>query len=327
MSKIAVVQEAPVYLDRGATIEKAVSLVREAADRGAQIVIFPEAFIPGYPAWIWRLRPGGDWTLNEQLHARLLENAVTVDGEDLAPLYAAAREHRVTIVCGMHERDGQLSRATLYNTAVTIGPDGALLNRHRKLMPTNPERMVWGFGDASGLRAIDTPAGRIGTLICWENYMPLARYALYSQGVEIYIAPTYDSGDGWIGTMQHIAREGRCWVVSSGVAIETADLPEDLPGKKDLYPNAEEWVNPGDSAVIAPGGEIVQGPMRNKKGILYADVDSKRAAAAKRALDITGHYARPDIFQLHVNAEPQSPVTFSGSGSGRAGHKHKGVPE
>jgi nitrilase len=310
MSRIAVVQEAPVYLDKHATIEKAVALVAQAAGQGAELVIFPEAFIPGYPAWIWRLRPGGDWSLNEQIHARLLDSAVDVDSDDLKPLLAAAKQHGVTIVCGMHERDSRMSRATLYNTAVTIGADGELLNRHRKLMPTNPERMVWGFGDASGLKAIDTPVGRIGTLICWENYMPLARYALYAQGVEIYIAPTYDAGDGWIGTMQHIAREGRCWVISSGVAIEASDLPEDFPGKKDLYPDPAEWVNPGDSTVVAPGGAIVEGPMREQKGILYAEVDHKRAAAAKRALDITGHYARPDIFQLHVNAEPQSPVKF-----------------
>lgn len=310
MSKIAVVQEAPIYLDKKGTIEKAVSLVNDAASNGAQLVIFPEAFIPGYPAWIWRLRPGGDWTLNEEIHARLLDNAVNVDSDDLKPLLAAAKKHQVTIVCGLHERDNQLSQATLYNSVVTIGPAGDLINRHRKLMPTNPERMVWGFGDASGLKAIDTPVGKIGSLICWENYMPLARYAMYSQGVELYIAPTYDSGDGWIGTMQHIAREGRCWVISCGVAIEARDLPDDFPGKKDLYPNSEEWVNPGDSTVIAPGGEIVDGPMRNKKGILYAEVDYKKATTAKRALDITGHYARPDIFQLHVNTEPQSPVKF-----------------
>ena len=311
MSKIAIVQQAPVYLDKQATIEKAASLTADAASNGAEFIIFPEAFIPGYPAWIWRLRPGGDWSLNEEIHSRLLDNAVDVEGDDLKPLYAAARKGKVTIVCGIQERDHQLSKATLSNTVVTIGPDGSLLNRHRKLMPTNPERMVWGFGDASGLKAIDTPVGKIGSLICWENYMPLARYAMYSQGVELYIAPTYDSGDGWIGTMQHIAREGRCWVISSGVALEASDLPDDFPGKKDLYPDDSEWVNPGDSAVIAPGGEIVAGPLRNEKGILYTEVDSKRAAAAKRALDITGHYARPDIFQLHVNVEPQSPVKFT----------------
>ena len=311
MSKIAIIQEAPVYLDKQATIQKAASLVEEAASAGAELIVFPEAFIPGYPAWIWRLRPGGDWSVNEAIHVRLLDNAVNVESEDLQPLMMAAKNNKVTVVCGMDERDNRYSQATLYNTVITIDVDGNIANHHRKLMPTNPERMVWGFGDASGLKTINTPVGKIGSLICWENYMPLARYAMYAQGVEIYIAPTYDSGDGWIGTMQHIAREGRCWVISSGVAIEEADIPDDLPGKQELYPKKDEWVNPGDSTVVAPGGEIVAGPMRNEKGILYAEVDSKKAAAAKRALDITGHYARPDIFQLHVNTDVQSPVQFN----------------
>ncbi len=310
MAKIAVVQEASRFLDKRGTIEKAVALLADAAAKGAQLVIFPEAFISGYPAWIWRLRPGGDWGLNEEIHARLLESAVNLDSDDLQPLMAAAKQHRLTVVSGMHERDNALSRATLYNTVVTIGANGELLNRHRKLMPTNPERMVWGFGDASGLKTIDTPVGKIGSLLCWESYMPLARYAMYAQGVELYIAPTYDSGDGWLGTMQHIAREGRCWVVSSGVVIEATDLPDDFPGKQELYPDPGEWVNPGDSVVIAPGGEIVEGPLHKAKGILYAEIDCTLCAAAKRALDVTGHYSRPDIFQLQVNTSPQSPVRF-----------------
>ena len=308
MTKLAIVQKAPVYLDKANTIARAVTLVDEAAAAGAEMVIFSEAFIPGYPAWIWRLRPGGDWSISEQAHARLLQNAVTLESDDLAPLSAAARRHKVTVVCGLNERDGELSRATLYNTVVVIGPDGVLLNRHRKLMPTNPERMVWGFGDASGLRAVDTPAGRIGTLICWENFMPLARYALYAQGVEIYIAPTYDSGDAWIGTLQHIAREGRCWVVGSGNLIRGADIPADFPDRDRLYPNPEEWVNDGDSVVIAPGGEIIAGPLRREEGILFAEVDTARAITAKRALDVVGHYSRPDIFTLHIDTRPQSPL-------------------
>jgi nitrilase len=174
-------------------------------------------------------------------------------------------------------------------------------------MPTNPERMVWGFGDGSGLRVVHTPAGRIGTLICWENYMPLARYTLYSQGIEIYIAPTYDSGEGWIGTMQHIAREGRCWVICSGVALANSDIPSDFPERDNLYPASETWINPGDSAVIAPGGDIVAGPMHEEKGILYAEIDTERASIAKRDLDITGHYSRPDLFTLDVDTRPQSP--------------------
>ncbi len=310
MTMLAIIQKAPVFLNKEKTIASAATLVKEAAAAGAELVIFTEAFIPGYPAWIWRLRPGGDFGLSAEIHARLLRNAVNLESDDLNPLYEAAVQCNVTAVCGMDERESQLSRATLYNTVVIIGPDGKLLNRHRKLMPTNPERMVWGFGDATGLKVIDTPCGRIGTLLCWENFMPLARYALYSQGVEIYIAPTYDSGDGWIGSLQHIAREGCCWVVGSGNILKASDIPDDFPEKESLYPDNDEWVNPGDSVVIAPGGEIVAGPMRKEKGILYYEVDCDRVADAKRAFDVAGHYSRPDIFTLHVNTKRQSPVQF-----------------
>ncbi len=310
MSKLAIIQKPPVFLDKQKTIDLAVATVEETANNGAELVIFSEAFIPGYPTWIWRLRPGGDWNLSEELHARLLNNAVVMESNDLVPLYEAAKKHNVTIVCGIEERDSKLSQSTIYNTVIVIGADGTLLNKHRKLMPTNPERMVWGFGDASGLKVVDTPVGRVGTLLCWENYMPLARYALYSQGVEIYIAPTYDSGDGWIGSLQHIAREGCCWVVGCGNLMKGSDIPADFPEREMLYPDADEWVNPGDSVVIAPGGEIIAGPMREEAGTLYCDVDRKKASIAKRTLDVTGHYSRPDIFQLHVNTQPQSPVVF-----------------
>ena len=310
MTQLAIVQKAPVFLDKEKTIELAVSTVAEAAGNGAELVVFTEAFIPGYPAWIWRLRPGADWGLSEELHHRLLNNAVNVDSDDLAALYAAAREYKVTIVCGIEERDGQLSQTTLYNTVITIGPDGTLLNKHRKLMPTNPERMVWGFGDATGLKVVESPAGRIGALLCWENYMPLPRYALYSQGVEIYIAPTYDSGEGWVGSLQHIAREGCCWVVGCGNLMKGSDIPDDFPEKSNLYPDTDEWVNPGDSVVIAPGGEIVAGPMNKEAGILYSELDLEKVAIAKRTLDVTGHYSRPDIFQLHVNTQAQTPCVF-----------------
>ena len=310
MTKIAIIQESPVLLDRKKTIEKAIQFIEQAASADAKLVVFPEAYISGYPAWIWRLRPGGDWGTSEELHARLLDSAVDIDAGDLKLLCDSAKKNKITIVCGLNERDSKLSKATLYNTVVIIGKEGNILNRHRKLMPTNPERMVWGFGDGSGLNVVDTPAGRVGTLLCWENYMPLARYTLYSQGIEIYVAPTYDSGDEWLGTMQHIAREGRCWVICSGVALTNSDIPTDFPDRETLYPTTEEWINPGDSAVIAPGGEIVAGPMRKEKGILFAEVDSKRVGISKRDLDITGHYSRPDIFTLTVNTQPQSPIKF-----------------
>jgi nitrilase len=220
----------------------------------------------------------------------------------------AAKKHSVTVVCGVNERDGRLSRGTLYNTVVVISHDGSLANRHRKLMPTNPERMVHGFGDASGLKVIDTPAGRIGTLLCWENYMPLARYALYAQGVEIYIAPTYDSGEAWIGTLQHIAREGRCWVVGSGFVMRGSDIPDDFPQKNELYPDDDAWVNPGDSLVIGPDGKTTAGPMNREEGILFAEIDPSAVGVARRSLDVAGHYSRPDIFELLIDTRPQKSV-------------------
>ena len=311
MTRLAVVQKAPAFLNRAECLRTAVSSVAQAAAGGARLVIFPEAFVPGYPAWIWRLRPGGDMALSERLHRALLDNAVSLATDDLGPLREAARQHEVTVVCGINERDGAFSRGTLYNTVVTIGADGSVLNRHRKLMPTNPERMVWGQGDATGLRPVESACGRIGALICWESYMPLARYALYAQGLDVYIAPTYDSGDRWVATLQHIAREAGCWVVGSGVAFRASDIRGAAPGMADLYPGADEWINAGDSAVIAPSGKVVAGPLRNEVGVLYADVDSQDIADARRTLDVTGHYARPDLFSLHVHSGPLRPVDFN----------------
>ena len=308
--KIAIIQQSPVLLDLPGTIEKAVKIISEAAENNAELVIFPEAYFPGYPAWIWRLRPGGDWALTDKIHRRLLENSVDLESDDLKPILEAAKKHNVTIVAGLHERDGQFSRSTLYNTVVTIGANGKILNRHRKLMPTNPEKMVWGMGDASGLNVVNTSIGRVASLICWENFMPLARYALYAQGVEIYIAPTYDSGDAWLGTMQHIAREGCCWVVSSGVAYHHNDIPKDFPDREMLYPDNEEWINPGGSAVISPRGEIIAGPVNNAQENIYAEIDLNEVAISRRGFDVAGHYSRPDIFTLHVDKKSQTTVSF-----------------
>lgn len=311
MTRIAIVQEPPVFLDREKTIERAVEQVLKAADQGAELVVFPEAYIPGYPAWIWRLKPGGDWGLSEQLHGRLLDNAVQLNSGQLTPLLEVAREMQVTIVCGIEERDEAFSRATLYSAVLTIGPDGRVQNCHRKLMPTNPERMVWGFGDARGLKVVNTPGGRVGALMCWENLMPLARYALYAQGIDIYVAATYDSGEKWIRSLQHIAREGGCWVLGAGVVLHRKDLPADFPEIERLYPDRDEWINQGDSVVISPTGDIVAGPLHQETGLLLADIDIRQVAAARRSLDIVGHYARPDIFTLQVNTRAQRPVEFN----------------
>src|SRR5437879_4057545 len=236
-SRVAVIQRPPVFLDRAETLKNAAAAVAEAAGNGAQLAVFPEALVPGYPAWMWRLRPGPDMALTVRIHARLRADSVSLAADELAPLREARRPPQVAGVCGVHERDTEFGGGTLYNTVVTLGADGAVLNRHRKLMPTNPERMVWGCGDATGLKAVDTPCGRVGALICWESYMPLARYALYAQGIEIYVAPTYDSGDAWVGTLQHIAREGCCWVIGSGTVLRASDLPADFPSREALYPD------------------------------------------------------------------------------------------
>jgi nitrilase len=192
-----------------------------------------------------------------------------------------------------------------------IGPDGEILNRHRKLLPTNPERMVWGRGDARGLRVVETPAGRIGTLICWENYMPLARFALYAQNLEILIAPTWDVGEGWLATLRHIAREGGCWVISTATALQASDVPADLPHRDALFPDGDEWICDGDAVVVRPFGGPVAGPLHREKGVLTAEIDPEAARAARRSLDVAGHYNRPDIFQLEVDRRPLDPVRFT----------------
>ena len=308
--KVAVVQQPSVALHRDKTLKRGVELMEEAASEGARLVAFPETWVPGYPEWLWRLRPGGDYDLTADIHARLLDNAVDLSGGQLKPIQAAARRLKQTVAIGIHERDGKFSRGTLYNTLVLIGPEGEILNRHRKLVPTNPERMVWGMGDASGLQVIDTPSGRVGGLICWENYMPLARFALFAQGCEIYIAPTWDEGTGWVSSMRHIALEGRCWVLGVGSAMRGKDMPADFPQRAKMFPDLDEWFNAGDSVIIAPDGRVVAGPLNKAHGILYADCDPARSSAMKRTLDIAGHYGRPDVFHLEVNRSLPAPVEF-----------------
>ncbi|TMF84235.1 MAG: carbon-nitrogen hydrolase family protein [Chloroflexi bacterium] len=309
MTRVAVVQHPPVLLDRDATIARVLELLGEATAEGARLVTFPEAFVPGYPEWVWRLAPGNDYELTGQLHRRLLENSIDLDAGDLKPVQAAARKHKVMVLLPVNERD-PFSRGTLYNAFVLIGPDGKVLNHHRKLMPTNPERMVWGQGDARGLQVVETAAGRIGGLICWENYMPLARFSLYAQGVEIYLAPTWDAGSGWVSTMRHIALEGRCWVLGNGTAMRGRDIPEDFPQRDRLFPDLDDWFNPGDSVIVDPSGKVVAGPLREEHGILYADCDPADADAARRTLDVAGHYGRPDVFSLEVRREARHPVAL-----------------
>jgi len=308
--RVAVVQRPPVLLDREAGLERALLTIDEAAAEGARLVAFPEAFLPGYPEYIWRLLPGADYDLSRELHGRLVANSVDLSGDDLRAIREAARRHGIVVMIGIHERDAAFSRATLYNTLVTIGPDGTIRNRHRKLVPTNPERMVWAPGDASGLRVVDTPLGRVGGLICWESYMPLARFSLYAQGIQLYVASTWDEGEVWLATMRHIAAEGRCWVLGSGCSLRASDIPAWFPDRERLYPDPDEWLNPGDSVIVAPGGAIVAGPLHQEHGILYADCDPAAADAGHYTLDAAGHYNRPDIFSLTVQRAGASQIAF-----------------
>lgn len=308
-SKVAVVQKPPVTLDRTATIEQVVADIAEAAANGSALVVFPEAYVPGYPAWVWRVQPGREMALSGKLHNLLRENAVDLSAGHLASVYEAAWKHKVTVVLGIHELDFEFSGSTLFNTVIVIGPDGALLNRHRKLMPTNPERMVWGFGDARGLKVVDTPVGRIGVLICWENYMPLSRYALYAQNMEILVAPTWDCGDEWIATMKHIAKEGGCWVIGTGTAIQGKDLPPSVPDRAKIVDD-EDWLCDGDAVIVRPFGKIAAGPMHRERGVLYGEIEREAAARSRRTLDVAGHYSRPDIFRLQISRAAMPPVEF-----------------
>ena len=308
--KVAVVQQPPVYMNKEASLERAVALMGEAAAGECSMIVFPETWLPGYPTFVWRLPPGAGMKKTDDLFALSQANSINLDRDDLAPIKAAAREHSLVVVMGHQEVDGSVSGSTLFNSCAIIDADGALLNNHRKLMPTNPERMVWGFGDGSTLRVVETAVGRVGALICWENYMPLARFALYAQNIDIYAAPTWDSGDTWLATMQHIAREGGCWVIGCATSIEASDIPKTLPYRDELFPNAKEWINPGDAAVYKPFGGLHAGPMRKEKGLLIAEIDVGAAPASRRKFDVSGHYARPDVFTLQVNRAEQSPISF-----------------
>lgn len=310
MSRIAIVQHPPVLLDRAATLARAVELIDRAAGEGARLLVFPEAWVPGYPTWVWRLEPGGDRALCAEIHERLVENAVNLAAGQLAPLCAAARRNRVDVLVGCDELDHESSRTTLYNSYVHVDARGEIVNVHRKLMPTNPERMVWGLGDGRGLRVVDTPVGRVGSLICWESYMPLARMALYAQGVELYLAPTWDSSEGWLGSMQHVAREGRCHVVSCCSAMRAADVPADFPGRERCFPDEDEWINVGRSCAIAPGGVVVAGPLERESAILHVEIDRAAVRSARRTLDVAGHYNRPDVFELRLDRRPRGPLVL-----------------
>jgi nitrilase len=297
--KVAAVQSAYVLMDQQACLAKVIDLLHRAAADGAQIVAFPEAFIPGTPIWI-DSRP--IWDGDEQWYALLVDQAVVVPSPVVDALGEAAREAGVHLVVGVDEREPH--GTTIYNTVLYFGPDGALLGKHRKLMPTGSERTVWGMGDGSTLPVIDTPHGRVSGLTCWENYMPLARFYLYAQGVDIWIAPTLAQGDAWIATMQHIAREGRCYVMGVNPCLHVDQVPADFPGRDQVWhveAGADGWIEPGNSVIVGPNGDLLAGPVRHEEAVLTAEVDLRTVHASRRLFDPVGHYHRPDVFRLTVD--------------------------
>ncbi|MDQ3734883.1 MAG: carbon-nitrogen hydrolase family protein [Actinomycetota bacterium] len=300
---MAAVQAAPVFLDRDATIDKSCRLIAEAAGAGAGLIVFPEAFVPGYPDWVWRTTPwdDGPW------YDRFLDQAVTLPSEATERLGKAARDAGAWVAMGINELDS--ASRTVFNTLVYIGPDGAIAGRHRKLIPTGGERTVWGCGDGSTLTVLDTAFGRLGGLLCWENYMPLARAAMYAQRVDVYVAPTWDNADTWVATLRHIAKEGRVFVIGTNSCLQSSDVPAGLPRRDDLYPDGS-WLSKGNTTIVGPDGEIIAGPLLETEGILYAEIDAHRAHQSRREFDPVGHYARPDVFQLDVDVRARLSATF-----------------
>ncbi|HKA69515.1 MAG TPA: carbon-nitrogen hydrolase family protein [Actinomycetes bacterium] len=303
--RVAAVQASYILMDRDATIDRVDELTRAAAGEGAQLVVFPEVFVPGTPIWI-DTRP--IWDGDDDWFAMLVDNAVVVPGPATDRLAAIAQENRVWLVVGAEEREQ--TGSTIYNTILYFSPEGELVDRHRKLVPTGSERTVWGMGDGSTLRVVNTPLGRIGGLICWENYMPLARFHLYAQGVDVWLAPTLAQGDGWIATMQHLARENRMYVIGVNPVLHVDQIPANFPNREQLIPEGflngrGPWVEPGNTVIVAPNGAPIAGPVRQREETLIEDLDLSKVASQRRYMDPTGHYNRPDIFHLQVDTSPR----------------------
>jgi nitrilase len=302
--KVAVVQASPVVFDRDRTIEKLSAFAGDAARKGAQLVLFPEAFVSAYPRGLdFGAVVGSRTEAGREAFRRYWESSVDVPGPDVERLARVAHSNNLHLVVGVIERDG----GTLYCTALVFAPDGALLGKHRKVMPTASERLVWGFGDGSTLPVFDTPLGKLGVVICWENYMPLLRTAMYAKGIEIYCAPTADSRDSWLATVRHIAVEGRCFVLSCNQFQRRSDFPADYEASFGNQPDAV--ICRGGSCIVDPFGNFVAGPDLQGEAILVAEIDTDEITRGKYDFDAVGHYSRPDIFQLTVDERPKKPVT------------------
>jgi nitrilase len=289
--KVACVQAEPVLFDRAATIDKVEALAGEVAGNGARLALFPEAFVPAYPSnrWVGFLA-GGDGDARA-VYARLARESVAVPGPDSDRLAQIAKAHEFWLAIGANE----LERGTIYNALLIYSPDGELVLHHRKLMPTNHERLVWGLGDGTGLEAIQTDIGKVGGLICWENLMPLARFALYQSGVEVYLAPTADDSEQWHDSVRHIAREARAFVLSCCVFQRASSYPSDV-----RLAEGDELMGRGGSAILGPDGSYLAGPLWDEEGVLYAELDPQRLYEARQRFDPAGHYHRPDVFRLEV---------------------------
>ncbi len=303
--KAAAVQAEPVVLDREATVEKACQLILETAANGAQLIIFPELFIPTYiNAAVWGRGLASFGTANaKRAWSRLWQNSVEIPSHTTDRLSKTARDANAVVAIGLHERESE-SRS-LYNTLLFLNSDGTLLGKHRKLMPTNHERMVHGRGDGSTLRIYDTPVGRVGGLICWENWMPLSRFALYSQGEQIHIAPTADDDERTLINTRNTAIEGGVFVISVCMVLRKKSFPKDFEFQQELE-DAGDYLQTGGSAIIGPEGSILAGPLWKEEGILYAELDLNQVVEQSQLLDVAGHYARPDVLSLHLKATPQN---------------------
>jgi nitrilase len=308
--RAAAVQAEPVVLDREGTVKKACTLINEASANGARLIVFPETFIPTYPdvfAWGSGLSKF-DTPPAKQAWARLWRNSVEIPGPTTHVLCQAARRAQAYVVMGLNERTAQTH--SLYNTILFIGPDGELIGKHRKLVPTNHERMVWDVGDGSTLKVFDTQVGKLGGLICWENWMPLARYALYAQGEQIHLAPTADDSELALVNARNTAAEGRVFVISVCMILRKSSYPADFVLNPELI-DAPEFLESGGSAIIGPDGSVIAGPLFKEEGILYADLDLNRVVEEHQLLDVVGHYARPDVLALHFNPSPQNALEKS----------------